>query len=351
MEFSAKQIAEYLQGEIHGNADVKVSTFSKIEEGKAGTLSFLSNPKYNHYLYDSEASIILVNKDFVPEKEVKATLIKVENSYEALAKLLYLVEQYKPKKNGVSPLAYVSEKAQIGQNVYIAPFVYVGENVEIGNYTSIDANAYVGDNVKLGENCVIHPGATIEKDCVIGNHCVIHAGVVVGADGFGFAPTDDGSYKKIPQIGNVIIEDNVEIGANTTIDRATLGSTIIRKGVKLDNLVQIAHNVEIDINTVIAAQSGVAGSSKVGKQCVLAGQVGVAGHLEIADGCVFGAQTGVPNSIKEPNSIMQGYPAVPVGIFRRSSVVYKNLPDLQKNVYELQKQVAMLMSKLDNMKM
>lgn len=342
MEFSAQQIADFLQGEIQGDSSVKVSTFSKIEEGKSGTLSFLSNPKYNQYLYESEASIVLVNRDFIPEKPVKATLIKVDNSYEALAKLLYMVEQYKPKKVGVSHLAYISDKVKIGKNAYIAPFVYVGENAEIDNYTSIDANAYIGENVKVGENCVIHAGAIIEKDCIIGNNCVIHAGVVIGADGFGFAPSADGTYKKIPQIGNVILEDNVEIGANTTIDRATLGSTIIRKGVKLDNLVQIAHNVEIDVNTVIAAQSGVAGSSKIGKQCVLAGQVGIAGHIEIADGCTFGAQTGVPNSIKEPNSIMQGYPAVPVGIFRRSSVVYKNLPELQKTIYELQKQVEEL---------
>lgn len=342
MEFSAQQIADFLQGEIIGDATVKVSTFSKIEEGKEGSLSFLANSKYNHYLYTSHASIVLVNKDFSPEKEVTPTLIKVENSYESLAKLLYLVEQYKPKKTGISNLAYIAEKAQIGENVYIAPFVHIGENAVVGDNTSIDANTYIGDQVKIGANTTIHAGVVIEKDCVVGNECVMHAGVVIGSDGFGFAPTSDGTYKKIPQIGNVIIEDNVEIGANTTIDRATMGSTIIKKGVKLDNLVQIAHNVEIDINTVIAAQSGVAGSSKVGKQCVLAGQVGVAGHIEIADGCIFGAQTGIPNSVKEPNSIMQGYPAVAVGTFRRASVVYKNLPDLQKTVYDLQKQVEEL---------
>ncbi|MGC3976877.1 MAG: UDP-3-O-(3-hydroxymyristoyl)glucosamine N-acyltransferase [Paludibacteraceae bacterium] len=342
MEFSAQQIAEFLQGEIYGDANVKVNTFSKIEEGKPGTLSFLSNPKYNHYLYESKASIILVNRDFMPENHVNATLIKVDNSYESLAKLLYLVEQYKSKKSGISELAYISEKAKIGKNVYIAPFVYIGDNVEIGDFTTIETNTHIGDNVRIGENGVIHPGVVVEKECVIGNHCVIHSGVVIGADGFGFAPSEDGTYKKIPQIGNVILEDDVEVGANSTIDRATLGGTIIRKGVKLDNLVQIAHNVEVDVNTVIAAQSGVAGSSKIGKQCVLAGQVGIAGHLEIADGSIFGAQTGVPNSIKEPNSIVQGTPAVPVGTFRRASVVYKNLPDLQKTVFELQKQVEEL---------
>lgn len=342
MEFSAQQIADFLQGEILGNASVKVSTFSKIEEGKAGSLSFLSNPKYNHFLYESKASIILVNKDFVPEKEVESTLIKVENSYESLAKLLSLVEQYKPKKNGVSHLSFVSDSAKIGKNVYIAPFAHVGDFVVIGDYASIDANAFIGENVKIGENATIHSGVVVQKDCVIGNNCVLHPGVVIGADGFGFAPVADGTYKKIPQIGNVVLEDNVEIGANSTIDRATLGSTIIRKGVKIDNLVQIAHNVEVGENTVVAAQSGIAGSTKLGKHCVLGGQVGLAGHIEVADGCSFGAQTGVPSSIKEPNSLHQGTPAMPMGTFRRSSIVHKNLPELQKMVFELQKQVEEL---------
>ena len=347
MEFSAQQIADFLQGEIQGDSTIKVSSFSKIEEGKAGTLSFLSNPKYNQYLYDSEASIILVNKDFVPEKEVKATLIKVENSYESLAKLLYLVEQYKPKKVGISNMAFISEKTKIGTNVYVAPFAFVGENVELGNNASIDANAYIGDNVKIGENTTIHAGVIIEKDCVIGSNCIIHAGVVIGADGFGFAPTEDGTYKKIPQIGNVIVEDNVEIGANTTIDRAAFGSTIIHKGVKIDNLVQIAHNVEVGVNAVIAAQSGVAGSSKIGKQCILAGQVGVVGHIEVADGTTLGAQTGVSNSIKEPNTILLGSPSIPIGNFRRSSVVFKNLPELQKTVFDLQKQIEELKKQIN----
>lgn len=337
MEFSAKQISEYLKGNIIGNPDVKVSGFSAIENGEEGTLSFLSNPKYSHFIYDTNASIVLVNKDFEPEKEVKPTLIQVDSAYEALAMLLGWVEQMKPKKNGISPQAFISPTAKIGINVYIAPFVYVGEGAEIGNYVSIDANSYIGENAKVGENTELHAGVKVEKECVIGKNCILHAGAVVGSDGFGFAPTPDGSYRKIPQVGNVIIEDNVEIGANTTIDRATLGSTIIRQGVKLDNLVQIAHNVEVKKNTVIASQSGVAGSSTIGENCVLAGQVGIAGHIEIADRCVFGAQTGVPNSVKEPKSVMQGYPAVPVNIFRRASVVYKNLPELQRIVYELQK--------------
>lgn len=346
MEFSAQQIASFLNGEIVGNPTVTVSNFSKIEEGKPGTLSFLSNPKYSHYIYDCNSDIVLVNRSFVPERDVKATLIKVENAYESLAVLMGIVEEYKPKKNGVSSLAYIAPTAKIGANVYVAPYVYVGDNAEIGNYSTLDSFTYVGDGAKVGNNCQLHAGVKIEKECIIGNRCTLHAGVVIGSDGFGFAPTDDGSYRKIPQTGNVIIEDNVEIGANSTIDRATLGSTIIHKGVKIDNLVQIAHNVEIDENTVIAAQSGVAGSTRLGKQCVLAGQVGIAGHLEIADGSVFGAQTGVPGSLKTPNQIYQGYPAVPVATFRRASVVYKNLPELQKTVYELQKQLAELQSKI-----
>ncbi|MFV0392741.1 MAG: UDP-3-O-(3-hydroxymyristoyl)glucosamine N-acyltransferase [Paludibacteraceae bacterium] len=337
MEFSAQQIADHLRGNVIGNPEVKVCGFSTIESGKPGTLSFLSNPKYTHFIYETHASIVLVNKDFVPEKEMKTTLVQVENAYEALAMLLSRVEQMKPKKNGVSPQAFISPSAKIGTNVYIAPFVYVGEGAEIGNYVSIDANSYIGENVKIGDSSQLHTGVKVEKECEIGNHCIVHAGVVIGSDGFGFAPTPDGTYRKIPQVGNVVIEDDVEIGANTTIDRATLGSTIIRKGVKLDNLVQIAHNVEVKKNTVIAAQSGIAGSSTIGENCVLAGQVGIAGHIEIADGCVFGAQTGVPNSIKNPKSIMQGYPAIPVSVFRRASVVYKNLPELQRIVNELRR--------------
>ena len=346
MEFSAQQVASFLNGEIIGDASVTVHDFSKIEEGQTGTLSFLSNPKYYHYIYDCNASIVLVNRSFVPEREVKATLIKVDNAYESLAVLLGIVEEHKPKKNGVSPLAYIAPTARIGANVYIAPYVYVGDYVEIGNYTTIDASSYIGDGVKVGNNCQLHAGVKVEKECVVGNNCILHAGVVIGSDGFGFAPTDDGSYRKIPQTGNVILEDNVEVGANATIDRATLGSTTIRKGVKIDNLVQIAHNVEVDINTVIAAQSGIAGSTKIGKQCVLAGQVGIAGHLEIADGSVFGAQTGVPSSLKTPNQIYQGYPAVTLGVFQRASVIFKKLPDLQKSIYELQKQLAELTSKI-----
>lgn len=347
MEFTAQQIADFLKGKIEGDSNVKVHDFSKIEEGVPGTLSFLSNPKYSSYLYESKASIILINKDFELEKEVQATLIRVDNAYESLAALLSLAEQYAPGKSGISELSYISPSAEIGENSYIAPFVYIGDNVVIGKNASIHAHSCIEDNTKIGDNLTMYSGVKVYKKTVIGNNCTLHAGVVVGGDGFGFAPTEDGSYKKIPQVGNVIIEDNVEIGANSTIDRATIGSTIIRKGVKIDNLVQIAHNVEIDTNTVIASQCGIAGSTKVGKNCVFAGQVGIAGHLHIAEGSIFGAQTGVPNSIKTPNQAYQGYPAIPVANFRRATVVYKNLPDLQKIIYELQKKIVELEEKIN----
>lgn len=346
MEFSAQQISDFLNGTIIGDPKVVVNKFAAIESGEKGTLSFLSNPKYSSYIYSTQASIVLVNKDFSPTQEVSATLVLVENAYESLAVLMNLVEQHKPRKKGISSLSYVSSTAKIGNDVYVAPFVYIGENVTVGDDARIDAHCFIGDNVIVGEDTILHAGVRIENDCKVGNDCILHCGAVVGSDGFGFAPTSDGSYRKIPQMGNVVIEDNVEIGANTTIDRATLGSTIIRKGVKLDNLVQIAHNVEIKQNTAIAAQSGVAGSSTVGEGCIFAGQVGVAGHIEIADGVIFGAQAGVANSVKEPKSIFQGSPAIPVGNFRRSSIVYKNLPELQKTVYDLQKQIDELNKKI-----
>ena len=350
MEFTAQQIADFLKGEIQGNPNVKVHDFSKIEDGKSGTISFLSNPKYKHHIYESRADIILVNKDFCPEKEVQSTLIRVENAYESLAQLLSLVEQFTPKKSGVSSLASISELAVIGENAYIAPYVYIGDHVVIGKNARIYSHASIEDGNKIGDDITIYSGAQIYKKCIIGNNCTIHAGAIIGGDGFGFAPVEDGSYKKIPQMGNVVLEDNVDVGCNATIDRATLGSTIIRKGVKIDNLVQIAHNVEIDTNTVIASQTGIAGSTKVGKNCILAGQVGIAGHLTIADSSIFGAQTGVPNSIKTPNQTYQGYPAIPVGNFRRSSVVYKNLPDLQKTVSELQRKITELEEKINTSK-
>jgi len=347
MEFTAQQIADFLQGEIQGDPSIKVSDFSKIEEGKPGTLSFLSNPKYSSFIYESQASIVLVNKDFQQEKDIQATLIRVDDAYQSLALLMSLVDQYKPKKNGISSLAFISSTAIIGENTYIAPFVHIGENVTIGKNSSIYSHCSIEDGVQLGENVSLFAGVTIYNDCVIGNDCTLHSGCVIGSDGFGFAPTEDGSYKKIPQMGNVIVEDNVEIGANSIVDRATLGSTIIRKGVKIDNLVQIAHNVEVGENTVIAAQTGISGSTKLGKHCVLAGQVGLAGHLQIADGTIFGAQTGVPNSVKIPNQVLQGYPAIPVMNFHKSAIVHKNLPELQKLIYAMQKRIEELEKKIN----
>jgi len=266
MEFTAQQIADLLGGEIQGNPLVKVNDFSKIEEGKPGTLSFLSNPKYSQFIYESQASIVLVNKNFQPEKEVQATLIRVEDAYHSLATLLSLVDQTKPKKTGISPLAFVSESANIGENAYIQPFAYIGESVTIGKNARIHPNCSIENGAVLGENVTLYSGVKVYNDCVIGNNCILHSGAVIGSDGFGFAPNGDGSYKKIPQMGNVVLEDNVEIGANSIVDRATLGSTTIRKGVKIDNLVQIAHNVEVGENTVIAAQTGISGSTKLGKQ-------------------------------------------------------------------------------------
>jgi len=346
MEFTAQQIADFLGGEIEGNASVKVSDFSKIEEGKPGTLSFLSNPKYTQYIYDSQASIILVNKTFIAEKEVTATLIRVNDSYASLAMLLSLVDQMKPKKTGISSQAAISETAEIAENAYIAPFVYIGEGVKIGKNVRIYAGCSVDDGSQIGDNVCLYAGVKIYNDCVIGNNCILHAGVVIGSDGFGFAPTEDGSYKKIPQMGNVVLEDDVEIGANTTVDRATMGSTIIRKGVKLDNLVQIAHNVEVGDNTVIAAQTGISGSTKLGKNCTLGGQVGIAGHLQFADGTIIGAQAGVGGSIKEPNQKIQGSPAISMGNFYKSAAALKNLPELLKQIYAMQKKIEELENKL-----
>lgn len=348
MEFTAQQIADFLQGTVEGDAGVKVSDVSKIEEGRPGTLSFLSNPKYTHYIYDTDSSIVLVNKDFVAEHQVKATLVRVENAYDSLAKLLQLAESVKPKKQGVSPLAYVAESAKLGENVYVGPFAYIGEHVSVGKNTQIYPHTFVDDNTRIGDDCLIKAGVKIGDRTVIGNRCILQHGVVLGSDGFGFAPQADGKYDKLPQVGNVVLEDDVEIQANTVVDRATMGSTVIRRGVKLDNLIQIAHNVEIGEDTVMASQSGVAGSTKIGKRCIVAGQVGFAGHITVADGSIFGAQTGIPNTIKNPGGVYQGYPAIPVNIFRRASVVYKNLPDLQHTITDLQRKVAALEKQLEN---
>ena len=345
MEFSAKQIAEFIQGTIVGDENATVHTFAKIEEGIPGAISFLSNPKYTHYIYDTQSSIVLVNKDFEPEKEIKATLIKVDNAYESLAKLLNLYEMSKPKKTGVDPLAYIAPTAKIGENVYIAPFACVGDNAEIGDNTSLHPHATVGSGAKVGSNCILYPHATVYHDCRVGNNCILHAGSVVGADGFGFAPSPEG-YEKIPQIGIAILEDNVEIGANTCIDRATMGATIIHKGVKLDNLVQIAHNVEVGANTVMASQVGVAGSTKVGEWCMFGGQVGVAGHITIGDKVNLGAQSGAPGSIKA-NQQLIGTPPMEMKPYFKSQAVFRKLPDMYKEIDALRKELNELKEQLN----
>lgn len=337
MEFSAKQIAEFIQGEIIGDENATVHTFAKIEEGVPGAISFLSNPKYTQYIYETQSSVVLVNRDFTSEQEIKATLIKVDNAYESLAKLLTLYEMSKPKKTGIDPLASVAPTAKIGENVYIAPFACIEDNAEIGNNTYVHPHVTVGSGAKVGNNCILYANVTIYHECRVGNDCILQAGCVIGSDGFGFAPTPDG-YEKIPQIGIVILEDNVEIGANTCVDRATMGATIVRKGVKLDNLIQIAHNVEIGQHTVMAALSGVAGSSKVGEWCMIGGQVGIAGHLKVGDRIGIGAQTGVLHNIKSDSNIM-GTPAIDGKHFFKSSVVFKKLPELYNTINNLEKEV------------
>jgi UDP-3-O-[3-hydroxymyristoyl] glucosamine N-acyltransferase len=345
MEFNAATLAGFLNGEIEGNPEVKVNTIAKIEEGQIGALSFLANPKYEHYIYETKSSIVLVNKNFVPSAKVHATLIRVENSYEAFASLLRLVDQARPRKKGIHSTAIIETTAKIGSDVFIGPYAYIGENCVIGDGCSLYPHVYIGDNTKLGKNCTINPGVKIYHDCLLGEGCIIHAGSVIGSDGFGFAPQSDSEFMKIPQLGNVILEDLVEIGANVAIDRATMGSTIIRRGVKLDNLIQIGHNVEVGENTVMAGQTGIAGSTKVGKNCMFGGQVGIAGHLKIADGTKIGAQGGILGDIKEENTVILGSPAIDIKQFLRSSVVFKKLPELKTKIDLLEKEIASLKKK------
>ena len=340
MEFSAKQIAAFIQGEIIGDENATVHTFAKIEEGIPGAISFLSNPKYTPYIYETEASIVLVNKDFTPEQEVKATLIKVDNAYESLAKLLNLYEMSKPKRTGIDPRAYVAETAKIGKDVYIAPFACIGDHAEVGDNTVIHPHATVGGGAKIGSNCILYANATVYHDCRVGNNCILHAGCVIGADGFGFAPTPQG-YEKIPQIGIVILEDNVEVGANTCIDRATMGATVIHSGVKLDNLIQIAHNDEIGSHTVMAAQVGIAGSTKVGEWCMFGGQVGIAGHLKIGNQVNLGAQSGVPGNIKSGSQLI-GTPPMELKQYFKASIAQKSLPEMQIELRNLRKEIEEL---------
>ncbi len=339
MNFTAATIAEFLKGEVEGNPDATVNDISKIEEGKPGTLSFLANPKYEKYIYDTQSSVIIVNADFKLQKEISPTLVRVENAYESFAALLRLYEQSKPRKSGISNMASISASASLGKELYVGEFTVVSEHAQIGDGVQLYPQVYVGDHVKIGEGSILHPGVKIYEGCEIGAHCVIHAGAIIGGDGFGFAPNQENNYEKIPQVGKVIIEDHVEIGANTTVDRATMGATILRKGVKLDNLVMIAHNVEVDENTVIAAQSGISGSTKVGKNCMFGGQVGLIGHIKIASGVKIAAQSGITKDIKEEGIVIQGSPAFEFGPYQRSYLLFRNLPKIKDQINELEKKV------------
>ncbi len=341
MKFTANQIAEILEGEIDGNANVEVFKLSKIEEGEKGSLTFLSNPKYTPHIYSTKASITIVNKDFIAEKEVKTTLIKVTNPYEAFSKLLEVYSEVKLNKSGIESPSFISKSASIGKNIYLGAFAYISDNVTIGNDVKIYPNVHIGENVVIESNTTIFTGAKIYSETVIGKNCAIHSGSIIGADGFGFAPNSKGTFSKIPQIGNVIIGDNVDIGALTTIDRATLGSTIISKGVKLDNQIQVAHNVEIGENTVIAAQTGIAGSVKIGKNCMIGGQVGIAGHLIIGNNVRIQAQTGVGRNIKD-GEIIQGSPALNYSDYFKSYVYFKKLPELVATINLLEKEIKAL---------
>ncbi len=337
MKFTAQQIAEALSGKVEGDQMAEVGNFAKIEEGKAGDISFLANPKYTNYLYSTDATIVIVNQDFVADKEIKSTLIRVKDPYVAFATLLDFYYKSLPVPKGISKNSTIASTAKIGEDVFIDDFVVIGENVVVGNKSRIYSHVSIAANSKIGDETIINAGVRIYSDTVIGNKCTIHAGTIIGSDGFGFAPQADSDFIKIPQIGNVIIEDLVEIGANTTIDRATMGSTIIRKGVKIDNLIQIAHNVEIGENTVIAAQTGISGSTRIGRNCMIGGQVGIIGHLVIADGVKIAAQSGIGKSIKEENAIVEGSPAINIRDFQRSYVHFRRLDKLVKRIDEIER--------------
>lgn len=337
MEFTAKQIADILQGEIEGNLEEAVSKLAKIEEAEKGSLTFLANPKYEPFIYTTSASIAIVSKDFVPEKEVSPTLIKVSDPYKSFSTLLEYYNQVKNNKVGRENPTYISDSAKIGSNEYIGAFAYIGENVVIGDNVKIYPNSYIGDNVTIGDNTTIYSGVKLYSETVIGKECKIHSGTVIGSDGFGFTPDENGMYKAVPQTGNVIIEDYVDIGANCTIDRATLGSTIIKLGVKLDNQIQVAHNVEIGKNTVIASQSGVAGSTKIGENCMIGGQVGIVGHINIGNNVKIQAQSGIGRNLKD-GDVVQGSPAIGYSDFNKSYVYFKNLPKIVSTVHKLEKE-------------
>lgn len=340
MEFSAQQIAGILNGEIVGNPDVTVNKLCKIEDGEANAVSFLANLAYESHLYSTDASIVIINKDFTPDKPVKetCTLIKVENAYECFTKLLDTYNQFKNNKTGIEQPSFIAETAKLGEDCYVGAFAYIGENVKIGNNVKIYPNTYVGDNTTIGDNSIFFAGVKLMDETVVGKNCIFHAGVVIGSDGFGFVPDENNVYNKVPQIGNVVIEDDVEIGGNTVIDRATMGSTVIKKGVKLDNLVHIAHNVVIGENSAIAGQVGIAGSAKIGKNCMMGGQVGVAGHLTIADGVKIAAQSGIGANIKQEGLVVQGSPAFYIGDYKRAYVGFKKLPEILERLDKLEKE-------------
>jgi UDP-3-O-[3-hydroxymyristoyl] glucosamine N-acyltransferase len=342
MQFTAQQLSLLLNGTVEGDPQVSVSQLGKIEEATAGSLSFLANPKYEQYLYTTDASVVIINNDQVLAEPVKATLIRVENAYSAITVLLEMYNTIKLNKTGIEQPSFVHPSATIGEKVYIGAFAYIGPNVKIGNNCKIYPQTYIADDVELGDNVTLYAGVKIYFDCKIGNNVIIHSGTIIGADGFGFAPVGDGTYSKISQIGNVVIEDDVEIGSNTTIDRATMGSTIIRKGVKLDNLIQVAHNVEIMSNTVVAAQTGISGSTKIGENSIIGGQVGIVGHITIAKGTQIQAQSGVSRPITEESKKWMGSPAMPYSNHMRSQIVISRLPELERKVNELEKIITEL---------
>lgn len=343
MQFSAEQIAGMIQGRIEGDAASLVSSFGKIEEAGPGQLSFLANPKYEDFLYSTNASVIIINESQELKQPVKPTLIRVADAYSAFAVLLDKYQQLRTQQlSGIEQPSFIHASAKMGEHIYIGAFAYVGENAVLADNVKIFPNAYIGSNVVIGENSIIHPGVKIYRDCIIGKQVVIHAGTVIGSDGFGFAPQADGSFRKVPQIGNVIIEDNVEIGANATIDRATIGSTLIKSGSKLDNLIQVAHNVEVGNNTVIAAQAGVSGSTKIGNNVMIGGQAGIVGHIQIADGTRINAQSGVSKSIKTPNTAVTGTPAYDYASSLRSQALSRHLPELEKRISELEEIIRQL---------
>ncbi|MDF1570698.1 MAG: UDP-3-O-(3-hydroxymyristoyl)glucosamine N-acyltransferase [Bacteroidales bacterium] len=340
MNFTAKMIAEMLRGTVEGDPETSVTDVARIEEGKPGALSFLANPKYEKHVYTTGSSVIIVNQDFKAENPVSATLIRVSNAYEAFAELLNLYEKNKPKKSGISPMSAISKKATTGKDLYVGEFAVISDGAVIGNNVQIYPQVYIGENAEIGDHTILYPGVKIYHDCIIGANCIFHSGAVIGGDGFGFVPNDENVYSKVPQLGNVVIEDHVEIGANSTVDRATLGSTMIRQGVKLDNLIMVAHNVEIGKNTVMAAQVGIAGSTKIGADCLFGGQAGLAGHIKIADGVKIGAQAGISNSIKKEDVAVMGSPAFNLHAFYKSYAIFRKLPELWRQLQDLEREVA-----------